>query len=184
MAYNTKYVNLKKIKSMKRKLFIFNIILALAFTVSLSVFQTACEAESSCENSDTIDGIIDTVYDLGNCYQYMRDTSYVISDIVEFKKLKNEIDSAFYAQNSQCDTAQLIVPDFTKYSLLAYFTEVKACDAAYKRTVLNESALHKYIYTIEIEACGNCTYMIPNMNWVLVPKLPENYTVEYKVLRK
>lgn len=148
------------------------------------VMQTACESESDCQNQDTIEGIIDTVYDLGICFQYMHDTSYVIDDIIQFKQLKNKIDSLFLADDNGCDTAELIVPNFEAQTLLAFFSEIKGCDAAYNRAVVKDEIQHKYIYSIEIVSCGNCNYLIPSMNWVLVPKLPEDYTVEYKILKQ
>jgi len=156
----------------------------LLFPISIMWMQNSCTPEVSCENSDTIDGIIVQTYNLGVCYQYMQDTTYVINDIVNFQNLRSKMDSLFLSENTACDTATLIAPNFEKYTLLACFAEGQGCDAAFKRTVLADETQHKYTYTIEVEECGNCSYKIPSMNWVLVPKLPENYTVEFKITHK
>jgi hypothetical protein len=164
-----------------------NIQSRITFLFALSSFFIfilgSCESEKACIGTDSIDGIIDTTYELGLCFQYMHDTSYVINNVVEFKLLRNKIDSLFLASERGCDTAELIVPDFEKYTLLGIFSQVKGCDANYKRAVVDDNVQHKYIFTVEASSCGNCNYLIPSMNWVLVPKIPENYTVEFKVTK-
>jgi len=159
-------------------------LLIIFLPVTLLLIENSCTPEQSCQNQDTIDGIIDTTYDLGMCYQYMSDTSYVITDIVEFQSLRSKMDSFFLSKNSGCDTASLVAPNFEKQTLLGCFAQGTGCDASFHRTVLQDDTQHKYTYTIEVEDCGKCTYKIPSMNWVLVPKLPQNYTVEFKIVHK
>ncbi len=151
---------------------------------SLIWLGNACTPEVSCQSGDTIDGIIDSTYNLGMCYQYMEDTTYTISDIIDFQNLRGRMDSLFLSKNTGCDTIILISPDFNKETLLGCFAEGSGCDASFHRTVFKDEAQKKYTYTIEIEDCGNCNYRIPSMNWVLVPKIPDSYTVEFKVLHK
>ncbi|MDR1737671.1 MAG: hypothetical protein LBR66_02470 [Candidatus Symbiothrix sp.] len=45
----------------------------------------------------------------------------------------------------------------------------------------NDDVLKQYIYTINVVQCGNCESRDASMNWVLVPKIPDDYTVRFVV---
>jgi hypothetical protein len=53
------------------------------------------------------------------------------------------------------------------------------CRVNFERNVSTDSINKKYIYSIKVNECGNCKTNYEHMNWVLVPKIPDNWTVEF-----
>ena len=43
---------------------------------------------------------------------------------------------------------------------------------------------NKYIYTIELFQCGNCIEENKIDNWILVPKIPSGYDVDFIFIKK
>lgn len=74
--------------------------------------------------------------------------------------------------------------DFSKYSVLEKEIRAGGCSAVCERNVSKDTKNKKIVYTITVHQCGKCKMMIMNWNWVLVPKIPEDYTIEYKVIKK
>ena len=73
--------------------------------------------------------------------------------------------------------------DFSKYSVL----EVRAdggCHAVFERNVSKDIIHKKIVYTVTVHQCGDCLVFVSSLNWVLVPKIPEDYTIEFKVIKK
>lgn len=70
--------------------------------------------------------------------------------------------------------------DFTQYTMLGKYawTEEKG---SYYRNVEKDTVNLTYDYTITVKTCGECNCLSQNMNWVLVPKLPEGWTVDFKL---
>lgn len=70
--------------------------------------------------------------------------------------------------------------DFTQYTMLGKYawTEDKG---SYYRNVEIDSTNLEYDFTITVKTCGECNCLSQNMNWVLVPKLPEGWSVEFKL---
>ena len=42
----------------------------------------------------------------------------------------------------------------------------------------------KIVYTVTVHQCGGCEKNNTSWNWVLVPKIPEDYTIEFKVCQR
>ena len=74
--------------------------------------------------------------------------------------------------------------DFSKYTVLENFVKTGGCSAVYERNVSKDIIHKKIVYTITIHRCGICKILLMSWNWVLVPKIPEDYTIEYKVIEK
>ncbi|OIN57675.1 hypothetical protein [Arsenicibacter rosenii] len=70
--------------------------------------------------------------------------------------------------------------DFTKFTLLGNYAD-GGCDVAFTRLVEPVAKHRKYVYTVKVRESGWCKKLVFSMNWVLVPKLPPGYTVEFKV---
>lgn len=103
----------------------------------------------------------------------MPDQSWVIQD-QEF------LDSLYL---EKCDKEEGSVPhfDFETYSLLGVYADAGGCEATFIREVTRDEDAKKYLYTIEIKECGLCDMSIFSMNWVLVPRVPEDWMVEFYV---
>lgn len=80
-----------------------------------------------------------------------------------------------------CETVSLPEIDFSKYSLLSKLTRGGCCTAKYERMVLKDSLNKKIIYSIMPKYEGTCEMLCGNFNWVLVPKILEDYTVDFLV---
>ncbi|MBD2699086.1 hypothetical protein IC229_00440 [Spirosoma sp. BT702] len=93
---------------------------------------------------------------------------------------KNYYDSTRFDRNFSCLNYQLEPVNFSKYSLLGNYA-AGGCDVAFTRTVERDDMAKKYIYTVKVREAGACKKLEYSMNWVLVPKLPMGYTVEFLI---
>ena len=70
--------------------------------------------------------------------------------------------------------------DFSKYTVLGQSTS-GSCRVVFDRNVIKNTELKKYIYKINVIYCGTCEKLALDMNWVLIPKLEDDFTVEFLV---
>lgn len=93
-----------------------------------------------------------------------------------------ETDSQFLASlpqhsNFLCDTPSI---NFTENTLLGIYAD-GGCQVAFQRNVKIDALNQKYVYTVKVKDCGKCDVLGFSQNLVLVPKLPQNWTVEFIV---
>ncbi|SFD15309.1 hypothetical protein [Spirosoma endophyticum] len=93
---------------------------------------------------------------------------------------KNYYDSTRFSGNFPCINYQLEPIDFSKYTLLGNYA-AGGCNVAFTRIVEPDDRAKKYIYTVDVREAGACKKLEYSMNWILVPKLPVGYTVEFLV---
>ena len=74
--------------------------------------------------------------------------------------------------------------DFSKYSVLEKEVNTAGCSVVFERYVSKDIKHKKIVYTITVHQCGGCEKNNTSWNWVLVPKIPEDYTIEFKVIEK
>ena len=70
--------------------------------------------------------------------------------------------------------------DFNNQTLLGLYAD-GGCKASFIKNVEIDNSAQKYIYTVKVKNCGLCQALSISNNLVLVPKLPDNWTVEFKV---
>lgn len=70
--------------------------------------------------------------------------------------------------------------NFTNYTLLGKWAEGN-CNVIIERNVERKIPKKNVIYTLTVNECGNCEKLEGSMNWVLVPKIPNDYIVEFFV---
>jgi hypothetical protein len=80
-----------------------------------------------------------------------------------------------------CDTVSLPSIDFDNYTLIAKYTTGGGCEVERRRKVYQADENDSYIYEIKERYKGGCHMLIMNMNWAVVPRIPEGYTVEFEV---
>jgi len=68
--------------------------------------------------------------------------------------------------------------DFSKYSVLGKYASGDGCRVVYNRDVTKYLEIKKYIYKITVIECGNCLTGDQSMNWVLIPKIEDGFSVE------
>jgi len=73
--------------------------------------------------------------------------------------------------------------DFSKYSVLGKYAEGNSWELFFDRNVTKNIQKQKYIYTIRVISCGDWE-VGASMNWVLIPKIEDNFSVEFIVEHK
>ena len=83
-----------------------------------------------------------------------------------------------------CDTATLVSINFNEYTLLGMATSHGACDTL-TRKIWKDEVNNKIVYDIDIkEYTGGCVLILyMPLNLVLIPKIPDDYFVEFTVTR-
>ena len=144
--------------------------------IVLTTFQLSCVDDCE-DNFDITGGIITSELELGTCFSDIGalDPEYVINDSTAFQLL-----GILPVNSPECMGMTLPTIDFNTQTLLGLYAD-GTCNVGFDRIVLRDEDLKKYIYTVGINACGTCESLRFSMNWVLVPKLPADYTVEFIV---
>jgi hypothetical protein len=69
--------------------------------------------------------------------------------------------------------------DFTQYEILGLTTVNKGSDSRYIYDVKRDDAAKKVTYTVSEEYCNRSSPTEGRSNFVVVPKLPSDYQIEY-----
>lgn len=80
-----------------------------------------------------------------------------------------------------CDEAELPPIDFDQFTLLAIYTAGGGCNANYKRTIIEDQSTRKIYYEIKVVYEGYCDMYISSMNYVLIPRLKNDYDVVFEM---
>lgn len=70
--------------------------------------------------------------------------------------------------------------DFSMYTLLGKYARGK-CNVTFERNVIRNDSQKKLYYDIKVHQCGTCEINWESMNWVLIPKMPNDYEVVFNV---
>lgn len=80
------------------------------------------------------------------------------------------------------DEGATFVPiDFNQFTLLGKYASKDDCEVSYERNATRNDSQKKINYSIKVQHCGYCKKPYESMNWVLIPKIPDDYTVDFKV---
>jgi len=102
----------------------------------------------------------------------------IVRDQKEFEEYGKRIKEV----TENCETASLPIIDFTKYDLISKITRGGCCRDKYKRKVMSDPKLKKITYVIDVEYEGKCEMLCGNFNWAKIPKIPEDYSLEFVVI--
>jgi hypothetical protein len=80
------------------------------------------------------------------------------------------------------DTTYLPI-DFNQYTVLGKYAS-GGCAVVFERNVSRNDAEKRVIYKIKVHECGDCLVHVGYVQWVLVPKIPDDYTVSFVVENK
>lgn len=152
--------------------------------IGILIIISSCKRnEETCHEKEVNSGIIESNFNLGKCFYFLDSATYVINTLKDYQYLTDQIDSAYIVNiMPDCANFELYSFDFSNISLLAQYTEGNGCSVAFQRDVKNDTDNKQYLYTINIYECGNCSTTEVSMNWVQVPKLPNDYTVKFVVI--
>ncbi|MBX2874241.1 MAG: hypothetical protein KTR30_19130 [Saprospiraceae bacterium] len=81
--------------------------------------------------------------------------------------------------NRPCEGAAPSI-DFSQYSLLGQFGGATGCERFYSRKVSINENQRKYTFLVRVSECGGCEPFDMRWHWVLVPILPEDYSVTFE----
>lgn len=137
----------------------------------LAVVVASCEKELFCGDAKT-EGIIVESISFGGCLNYFPDTIFIIES-------EDELDTLYKYET--CPGRINPEINFEAYTLLGQYADGGGCDITFNREVVADEPDKRYVYTVSVKECGLCEMMGYSMNWVLVPKLPDNWTVKFKI---
>ncbi|MGB1243336.1 MAG: hypothetical protein ACPG49_12485, partial [Chitinophagales bacterium] len=100
----------------------------------------------------------------------------VINNSDEYSALLDEYRD--YTQN--CLTYFSPKIDFTEKTLLGQRITVTACNVSSVSEVFADPDQKQYIYQLQVNLEGTCEMLFDKIVWIVVPKLPDNYTVAFK----
>ena len=132
----------------------------------------------SCRNKDYI--VIEgwEEIDIASC-MYLDSESYVIDDTTSYHALLSNgiIDTL------ACVDYTLPPIDFSRKTLLGHHTSILGCNIFYERELLANPKDKTYTYSIQLKSEKSCSEpaIINHYNWIVVPKIPEAYNVDFKV---
>ncbi len=124
-----------------------------------------------------------------DCVNFISDKEYWINSEADFNEqvtLGNPFtDQLVIAYNGAeaCKDYQFPMPDFSTKTILGKATEASGCDRVVTKNVYVDSTAKKYTYEVSILEIGMCIPLILNNNWIIVDKITDDYTVEFKVIK-
>tara|TARA_B100001939_G_C16874838_1_gene588147 strand:+ start:707 stop:1180 length:474 start_codon:yes stop_codon:yes gene_type:complete len=151
---------------------------SIAFILLLLSTFNGCNKSPKCwGKKESSIGIISADFDpCLNCNIMVNpNQSYVINSNREYQDL------SLLAHSNQT-VCQFENINFNNYTLLGKPIWA-SCKHKIKRDVTEDTSNNKYIYTIEIKECGECSELNMVENWVLVPKIPSGYTVDFIIIK-
>ena len=140
--------------------------------VLVSLCFSSCSKSPACWGKDKEEGIIEHSPTI-ECWPAEPQAASSITT-------QARLESVFDIENQE-PLCELPTIDFETESLLGLFT-IGECETKYIRSV-EESAPDKSItYKVTIKSCGNCDYLDSTYNWVVIPKIPSDYTVKFETI--
>ena len=124
-----------------------------------------CSKSPECWGSNKDKGIIEESPEF-HCFPYLQEEKVVIDSEADFRH---------YFDSTDCEQPAI---DFTRHTLLGFYGEGQ-CSVKYIRKVERDEENKLYRYTLKIRSCGLCKKLAISYNWVIVPKLPLGWTVEF-----
>lgn len=138
-------------------------------SITMLFFFNACDEYRNLTELEVVDFVIDS------CHTELIDGRFIITT----DSMYQSVMETFIAPDSVCTNFPLTTIDFSKYSLLGYRKCGSGCETNFYKTVYQDDVNEKYIFEIRVESLGGCEPWICNMNWLLVPALPNGYFVDF-----
>ncbi len=100
---------------------------------------------------------------------------FIVTTEAEYQNLIN-----YRSPFSKCTNFVLPPIDFSQKTLLGKYAS-GGCSVYFAKKVYKNDSNKKIIYVIDVIEQGACESMIFSSNWILIPKIPSDYTVEFQV---
>jgi len=106
----------------------------------------------------------------------VREKEFVVNTETEYQNLIN-----YKSPFSQCVNFVLPPIDFSQKTLLGKYTSGSGCSIDFVKKVYKNDLSKKITYIIDVIEQGACEMAGFSSNWILIPKAPSDYTVEFQV---
>ena len=144
------------------------------YIVLISVFMlNSCAKEKQLPEQ-----IIGTGEIIDNALVYQKLITYEMSSKEHI--IKSSSENIFDLQVSFDSGATYDTINFNKYTLLGKYANGQ-CKAVFERDVNKVVSKKLYKYKILVHQTGNCEIHIESMNWVLIRKMEDDYTIDFQV---
>ena len=106
-----------------------------------------------------------------------REKEFVINTEAEYQDLIN------YKSSFSPSCTNFVLPsiDFSQKTLLGKYASGGGCSIDFTKKVHKDDSNKKVVYVIDVIEQGMCEKLGFSNNWILIPKIPFNYTVEFQV---
>ncbi len=105
-----------------------------------------------------------------------KDREFIINSNQEYQTL-----IGYKVRIQECEDFKLPQIDFSQYTLLGKYTQGGGCSVDFVSKVYKDDSKKKISYSIKIDEEGYCEKLVESMNWVLIPKVPFDYSVEFEI---
>lgn len=82
----------------------------------------------------------------------------------------------------QCMSFSLPEIDLSRSTILGFPVSAGGCSIEFSRKLVIDETAKKVIFSAYVKMRGACEKQGQTMNWVIVPKIPADYTIERSVL--
>ncbi len=136
---------------------------------------------NSCQKTDEV--MIEGVQSVDlpkRCFN-ISETQIVIDDSTAY--VEHILDKKI--ANDSCNGYESPSIDFSENTLLGQLSDAVGCSLSYTREVFANSQDHTYTYKVIVSITdnSNCeTTQQTHMNWISLPKVPDNYEVLFEVV--
>jgi hypothetical protein len=103
----------------------------------------------------------------------------IITSQEEYEKLLDYI-----SENPSCQGFVLPYIDFSENTLLGKRAYGSGCSITFERHVYEDIENKKITYSVTVIEEGCCEMIHMSLNWIIIPKIPSDYTVVFEVDRK
>ena len=139
----------------------------------LFLINTGCKKSILCDGEDKNKGIIVSAPSI-LCFPDSAQDNYIIRDESTYRLM-------FNSSPTSLPTCSLPTIDFNNFDLLGLPAEGSGCDIKYIRNVKRVENKQKYEYSVKVRTCGLCKMLGTSDNWILVPKIPEGWSISFEV---
>ncbi|MEM7104178.1 MAG: hypothetical protein AAF502_13655 [Bacteroidota bacterium] len=120
-------------------------------------------------------GVIVANIEFGACFSEagLNGTEWIVYNQEAYESL-----ALLFTGQENCNSTTLPAIDFDQYTLLGVMTNT-TCNSIYRRDIVELPEVKQVIYTVDVMWAGTCDGLVTNNNWVLIPKIDGDYTVQF-----
>lgn len=117
----------------------------------------------------------------GDCesLQYRQTDNFVIQDDSSYQAILSTTANSY----NGCDSLSLKAVDFDQHSVMSMAVSGSGCSRTFCVTVEDDPTTRQYNFISRVVECGGCEPLEVVRFWVVVPKIPDDYSVSFSTVR-